>query len=68
MILFGKKKEVPPVIYTEETCGSCREKVRRPFEDGDYVFRSGSPCKKCGSQSTMASAIYGEYPPDKNNS
>lgn len=72
MILFGKKKEVLPTIYTEETCSSCGEKVRRPFEEGDYIFRGGndgSSCKKCGASSTMMmSAIYGEYPPEKNNS
>jgi hypothetical protein len=67
MILFGKKKEIPPVVYTEETCNSCGEKTRRPFEDGDYIFRAGAPCKKCGSQTTMASAIYGEYPAEKNS-
>ncbi|AIC14996.1 hypothetical protein NTE_02289 [Candidatus Nitrososphaera evergladensis SR1] len=68
MILFGKKKEVPPTIYTEETCSVCGEKMRRPFEEGDYVFRNGSTCKKCGSSSTMVSAVYGEYPPDKDSS
>jgi hypothetical protein len=69
--LFGKKKEVQPTIYTEETCSSCGEKVRRPFEGCDYVFCSGSSpsCKKCGASSTMMiSAIYGEYPPEKNSS
>ncbi|HVX03056.1 MAG TPA: hypothetical protein VHA09_07870 [Nitrososphaera sp.] len=66
--LFGKKKEVQPTIYTEETCGSCGEKVRRAFEEGDYVFAPGpAACTKCGSSSTMVSAIYGEYPPEKNN-
>lgn len=67
--LFGKKKEITPKIYTEETCTACGDKVRRPFEDGDYVFLSkhGSSCKHCGSSSTlMISAIYGEYPPEKN--
>lgn len=66
--LFGKKKEALPTTYTEETCSSCGEKARRPFEEGDYVYRDGtSSCKNCGSQSTMVSAIYGEYPPDAKN-
>jgi len=60
-----KKKEPKPEIYTEETCQACGEKMRRPFEDGDYVFKSGSSCKKCSRGSILMTAIYGEYPPDK---
>ena len=66
-MLFGKKKEVTPEIYTEDTCKSCGEKTRRRFEDGDYVFGAGMQCKKCSSSNTLVTAIYGEYPPDKNN-
>jgi hypothetical protein len=66
-MLFGKKKEVAPEIYTEDTCKSCGEKTRRRFEDGDYDFGAGMQCKKCSSSNTLVTAIYGEYPPDKNN-
>ena len=66
-MLFGKKKEITPEIYTEDTCKSCGEKTRRRFEDGDYVFGEGMQCKKCSSPNTLVTAIYGEYPPDKNN-
>jgi hypothetical protein len=69
VILFGKKKETVPAIYTVETCTACGDKVRRVFEEGDYVFLSKgeSLCKNCGSSSTMmVNAIYGEYPPEKN--
>jgi hypothetical protein len=65
-MIFGKKKEVPPTIYTEQVCSRCGEKERRPFEQGDYVFRQGTRCKKCDSSDTMISAVYGEYPPEKN--
>jgi len=63
-MLFGKKKEVKPEIYSENTCQSCSEKARRQFEEGDYVYRSGAQCKKCSSSNTLVTAIYGEYPPD----
>lgn len=63
--MFGsKKKESKPTIYTEETCNACGEVARRPFEEGDYVFKQGFQCKKCSS-STMVTAVYGEYPPEK---
>lgn len=65
MMFFGKKKEPAPTLYTEQTCNSCGDKERRPFEQGDYVFEEGVQCKKCNSASTMISAIYGEYPPGK---
>lgn len=60
----GKKKEVKPALYTEETCNSCGEKARRPFARGDTVYRDGQSCTKCQS-STMVTAIYGEYPAEK---
>jgi hypothetical protein len=66
MMFFGKKKEPAPTLYTEQACNSCGDKERRPFEQGDYVFKEGVRCKKCNSASTMISAIYGEYPPEKN--
>lgn len=65
-MIFGKKKEILPTIYTEQVCGRCGEKERRPFEQGDYVFRQGVRCKKCDSADTTISAVYGEYPPEKN--
>lgn len=66
-MFFKKKKEIKPEIYSEENCGSCGEKTRRGFQEGDYVFRAGMLCKKCSSPNTLISAIYGEYPaePDK---
>ena len=65
MIFFGKKKEPEPTLHTEQICNSCGENERRPFEQGDYVFKEGTCCKKCNSVSTMISAIYGEYLPEK---
>jgi len=63
-MLFRKKKEVKPEIYSEETCQSCDEKIRRKFDEGDYIYGSGTQCKKCSSSKTLVTAIYGEYPPD----
>lgn len=67
-MLFGKKKEIKPEIYSEETCQSCGEKSRRQFEEGDYVFRTGMQCKKCSSSKTLVTAVYGEYPPEEHKS
>jgi hypothetical protein len=59
-----KKKEETPVIYTVEKCQSCGQKKRRRFQDNDYVYKGGLNCKNC-SGSVMITAIYGEYPPEK---
>lgn len=67
MIFFSKKPEPQPVPYTEQTCGGCGEKERRPFEQGDHVYKGGTRCTKCNSTSTLMTAIYGEYPPEKKN-
>ena len=68
-MLFGsKKKDIVPEVYAEETCRSCDEKIKRRFEDGDYVFGAGIQCKKCSSSNTFITAIYGEYPPEKDKS
>lgn len=64
-MLFGKKKEVKPEIYSEDTCQSCGEKTRRRFEEGDYVYKAGAQCKKCSSSDTLVTAVYGEYPEEK---
>lgn len=64
-MLFGKKKEVKPEIYSEDTCQSCCEKTRRQFEEGDYVYKPGAQCKKCSSSNTLVTAVYGEYPEEK---
>jgi hypothetical protein len=66
VILFGKKKEVTPEIYSEDTCQSCGEKTRRRFEEGDYVYKTGAQCKNCLSSDTLVTAVYGEYPEEKN--
>ncbi len=63
-MFWSKKPEVKPAIYTEETCNSCGERARRPFEVGDNVYEQGRACTKCSS-STLVTAVYGEYPPEK---
>ena len=64
-MLFGKKKEVKPEIYSEDTCQSCGEKARRQFKEGDYVYGRGEQCAKCSSANTLVTAVYGEYPPEE---
>lgn len=63
-MFWSKKPEPKPTVYTEETCSSCGERARRPFEERDHVYEHGASCKKCNS-STMITAVYGEYPPEK---
>jgi hypothetical protein len=63
-MLFGKKKEIEPKIYSEEICQSCGENTKRQFKEGENVYGLGIPCKKCSSSNTLVTAIYGEYPPD----
>ncbi len=60
-MLFGKKKESNPEIYTEDTCLSCSEITKRRHEEEDYVYGEGVQCRKCMSFNTMVTAIYGEY-------
>jgi hypothetical protein len=62
--LFRKKKDKSPVVYTEESCGSCGEKVKRIFQESDYIYKEAVVCKKC-SGVTLITAIYGEYPQEK---
>jgi hypothetical protein len=61
-MLFGKKKEILPEIYSEDKCLSCGEKTRRQFKEGDYIYGRGEQCKKCSSADTLITAVYGEYP------
>jgi hypothetical protein len=61
-MLFGKKKEITPEIYSEDTCLSCNEKTKRRHEERDSVYGAGLQCKKCMSPNTIVTAIYGEYP------
>jgi hypothetical protein len=59
-----RKKKAIPIVYTEESCQNCNNKIRRIFQDGDYIYKSGSTCKAC-SGIAMTTAIYGEYPAAK---
>jgi hypothetical protein len=64
-LFFGKKKKKEsPTIYTVETCQDCGEKNTRIFEPNDYIYKTTTTCKKC-TGIVMISAVYGEYPPEK---
>ena len=64
--LFRKQKKSPNV-YTEESCGACGEKVKRIFQESDYIYKEAVVCKKC-SGITLITAIYGEYPQERKES
>ncbi|HZT34575.1 MAG TPA: hypothetical protein VFA15_01545 [Nitrososphaera sp.] len=64
-MLFGKKKDNAPSIFTEQQCNSCGERTRRNFSDGDYVFKTRQQCPRCSSNNGVIVAVYGEYPPEK---
>ena len=49
---------VPPVLTTLE-CTACHEKDTREFVRGDYIFKEGEKCKKCGGR-TLITGIYRE--------
>ena len=66
-MIFGKKKEIIPEIYSEDTCQSFSEKTKRHFEEEDHVYGAGMQCKKCMSTNTVVTAIYGEYPEEDNH-
>jgi ribosomal protein L32 len=57
--LFRGQDKKPFKIVTVEECSSCGLKMKRPFQFGDYIFKEGSKCQKCGSK-TMINAIYKE--------
>jgi len=63
-VLFSKKKEEPPVVYTEESCKVCGEITKRQFAEGDFILKlTENTCPKCSSQKVIVSGVYGEYPP-----
>ena len=64
-MLFGRKKEVKPEIYSEDLCQACGKKTRRRFEEGDYVYKHGKNCENCLSSDTLVTSVYGEYPEEK---
>jgi hypothetical protein len=64
-LFFGKKKKKEsPIIYTVETCQDCGEMNRRIFGPNDYIYKTTTTCKKC-TGIVMITAVYGEYPPEK---
>jgi hypothetical protein len=44
-------------------CDKCGRKVKRPFEEGDFVFRkiTGKECRKCQETKYTIIQIYGEW-------
>lgn len=60
---FGERKQKLQV-FTVEECENCHEKAKRPFQQGDYVYKKVGECVKCHSVK-MISMIYGEEPQRK---
>lgn len=46
-------------VYTIEECPTCKLKMKRDFQVGDYVVGAGGTCEKCHAQRTIV-MIYGE--------
>lgn len=55
-----KKEEEKAIIYTIEECKNCKHRLKREFKIGDYVYKDGSNCTRCGA-STLITMIYAEY-------
>ena len=56
-LLFKEKKQWKNI--TIEECTSCNLKMKRPFKLGDYIFKEGEKCQKCGSK-TLITSIFKE--------
>lgn len=54
-----KDQSEKPTIYTIEECQQCRQKTKRTFKLGDFVYKLGELCSKC-STSTLITMIYAE--------
>ena len=44
-------------VFTIEECERCSLKTKRPFKEGDYVFKDGGECSHCKSPHTRISAV-----------
>ncbi|MBI2183418.1 MAG: hypothetical protein HYU39_00505 [Thaumarchaeota archaeon] len=60
---FGEKKQKMQV-YTIEECQNCHDKVKRPFQQGDYVYKEAGECQKCHGKK-MITMVFGEEPQGK---
>jgi hypothetical protein len=47
------------LVYSIEECPVDGEKVKRPFQVGDYVTKESTKCPKCGNP-TRISLVYAE--------
>lgn len=63
---FGEKKQ-KLTIFSVEECTSCHERVKRPFQNGDYVYKEAGECAKCKGRMRVI-MVYGEEPPKKQTS
>ncbi len=54
------KEEEKAIAYTIEECKQCKHRLKRNFQNGDYVYKTGSRCSRCGSP-TLITMIYAEY-------
>lgn len=53
------KRERGLQVFTVEECEACHLKVKRAFQQGDYVYKPAGACQKCGEK-TWVVAVYGE--------
>ena len=57
---FFKKKEEILDPYAIEQCNSCSRISKRPFQEGDYVFKIMGKCTSCDNGQMMIGKIFGE--------
>jgi len=60
--MFSKKDE-QRTPYTVEICVSCKNEIKRKFNEGDYVFKETISCESCKGQLRIEK-IYGEIVTD----
>lgn len=47
------------IVFTIEECPVCGQKMKRPFQAGDYITKETTKCSKC-SNTLRISLIYAE--------
>lgn len=57
--LAGERRAKMPV-YAIEECANCKVKTKRPFQNGDYVFKLSGECAQCKQGRNRIIMVYAE--------
>ncbi|MHA1820355.1 MAG: hypothetical protein ACTSU2_15075 [Promethearchaeota archaeon] len=65
--VLTRKKNMKEFKTSILKCNQCGSKSKRPFEEGDYVFKefSGKKCSKCGGTTYTIIEIFAEFKKSK---